>query len=143
MQKYVLTDSCFWIGLIDDTDQHHRDSMIISEVVEDSILILPYPCLYETVNTRLTRQKERLALFEQLINKSNVRVISDSLYREVALDKVFSRNRKFDDYSPSLVDAVLREMILDINIKMVYFISFNERDFVDVCVKRNIEFIRA
>ncbi len=143
MQKYILTDTCFWIGLIDDTDQHHNDSTTISKVVEEATLILPYPCLYETVNTKLTRNKKRLVFFEQLIRRSNVELISDSKYREIALDKVFSRNRKYDDYSHSLVDAVLREIILDIDIKIDYLISFNERDFIDVCVKRNIEFLRA
>lgn len=143
MRKYILTDTCFWIGLIDDTDQHHNDSTEISGVVEDSILILPYPCLYETVNTKLTRNKKRLELFEQLIRKSNVKLIGDSKYRELALDKVFSRNREYDDYSHSLVDAVIREIILDINVKIDYLISFNERDFIDVCIKRNIEFLRA
>ncbi|WP_282019172.1 hypothetical protein [Salegentibacter mishustinae] len=142
MQKYILTDTCFWIGLIDDTDQHHTESSTLSELISDSNIILPYPCLYETVNTKLTRNKKRLALFEKLINKENVTLISDSKYRKMALDKVFERNNKYDDYSHSLVDAVLREMIKDVDIQIDYLISFNEKDFIDVCVKRNIQILR-
>lgn len=142
MQKYILTDTCFWIGLIDDTDQHHIESSKLSDVIAESNIILPYPCLYETINTKLTRNKKRLALFEKLISKENVTLISDSKYRKMALDLVFERNNKYDDYSHSLVDAVLREMLKDVDIQIDYLISFNEKDFIDVCVKRNIQILR-
>lgn len=141
MQKYILTDTCFWIGLIDDTDQHHQESVILAEVIQDSTVILPYPCLYETINTRLTRNRKRLSHFENLISSKNVVLFSDSEYVDSALEKVFKYN-KFSGYSHSLVDAVLREIIIDINVRIDYLISFNEKDFLDVCSKRNIEILR-
>jgi hypothetical protein len=38
----------------------------------------------------------------------------------------------------SLVDTVIREMLSDESLKIDYLITFNIKDFIDVCSRRNI-----
>ncbi|MBI1307435.1 MAG: hypothetical protein GC181_12610 [Bacteroidetes bacterium] len=142
MNNFILTDTCFWIGLLDVTDQYHNESMAISDIIQDSILIIPYPCLYESLNTKLIRNKKRLAHFEQLIRANNIQLFGDEKYRESALEQVFSKNKKHYEQNFSLVDAVLREILKDVNVKIEYLISYNEKDFYDICAIRNIHIIR-
>ena len=41
----------------------------------------------------------------------------------------------------SVVDSVIREIITDINVKIDYLITFNIKDFQDLCALRRIEII--
>lgn len=61
MAKYILTDSCFWLGLVDPTDQHHQNALAGADLVdaEGAVLLLPWPCLYEAVSTRPIRSRNR------------------------------------------------------------------------------------
>jgi len=67
--------------------------------------------------------------------------LQDEPYREAALEKTL--NPASPRKALSLVDAVLREMIIDVNVKMHAFVTFNARDFRDVCQRRGIEVISA
>ena len=58
------------------------------------------------------------------------------------MEKMFAlnlTNRNIDRRTISLVDAVIREMLADTNIKIDSFITFNPSDFQDVCLRRRIE----
>jgi predicted nucleic acid-binding protein len=142
MSKIVLTDTCYWIGLLDSKDQHHDASTVISDLLINQKIVIPWPCLYETISTYLIRRKDRLSLLEQIIrSNSNIEFIDDTEYRNKALNNVFEANNKYTEYSHSLVDAVLREMLSDINLRIDYLITFNNKDFIDICIKRGIEII--
>ena len=50
-----------------------------------------------------------------------------------------ARNYKFELYS--LVDSVLNEILIDINVKLDYFVTFNSKDFYQQCERRKLEMI--
>jgi predicted nucleic acid-binding protein len=142
MPKVILTDACFWLGLIDPTDQHHEKSNVIAELLDDCTILLPWPCLYESISTRLVRNRERTLYLESILNKPNVIMIDDSSYRPVALMEVFD-NTRHKGYSHNLADGVIREVLKDRTIRIQYLVTFNSRDFADVCLKRQIEIIEG
>jgi len=138
MTKVVLTDSCYWLGLLDPADQHHYRSLSIANLLKNHTLIFPWPCLYETVSTHLARSRNRTLLLEQFINEPGVTFLHDELYKTNALFQVFEYSRVMG-YTFSLTDSVLREIIKDANVKIDYLVTFNHRDFHDVCAQRQIE----
>ncbi len=138
MNKVVLTDACFWLGLVDPRDQYHTQSNEISEVIENNKILFPWPCVYETITTRLARQRERLIFFEKLLNKPEIIRIDDSEYRENAMIEVFESNR-MQGFTYSLADGVIREILKDVNTKVDYLVTYNEKDFADLCHKRKIK----
>lgn len=140
MSKIVLADSCYWLGLVDPKDQHYETSMAIAKLINDYTVIVPWPCMFESVSTHLTRNRYRTLLFEETIKKRGVELFPDDKYREVALSQVFDYSRNFG-FSFSLVDSILREILKDVNVKVDYLITYNERDFSDVCANRQIEII--
>lgn len=78
MNKIILTDTCFWLGLVDPTDQFHPSSLAIAELIENNNIIFPWPCLYETISTHLTRRRERLLYLEEIISKPNIILLEDN-----------------------------------------------------------------
>lgn len=140
MNKVILTDTGFWLGLIDPTDQFHSYAMNIADLIEGNRIIFPWPCLYETISTHLTRRRKRLLLLEEIISKPNIIYLEDSEYKMEALNQVFQFNRSVG-FTYSLTDSVIREILKDINVRVDYLVTFNERDFKDVCDQRFIEII--
>lgn len=140
MNKAILTDTGFWLGLIDPTDQFHSYAMNIADLIEGNRIIFPWPCLYETISTHLTRRRKRLLLLEEIISKPNIIYLEDSEYKMEALNQVFQFNRSVG-FTYSLTDSVIREILKDINVRVDYLVTFNERDFKDVCDQRFIEII--
>jgi hypothetical protein len=102
--------------------------------------LFPFPCFYEIIRTRFLKNKERLHNFENLLKNSNVTYIDDTNYKDSALLKVYELN-KHSYIKHSLTDAVIREMISDINIRMDYLVTFNVKDFADICAIRGIEIL--
>ncbi len=129
----ILVDSCFWIALYtpEETERHER-ALEILEDMENNKVIIPWPTLYEFINTRLARRKENLYAFEQFLLKPNVQKLPDEEYKELALQNVFELNISRNT-SISLIDEVLRQMILDSSLKIDYFITFNKSDFEYPC----------
>lgn len=137
MNQTALTDSCFWIGLTDASDPYHEKSLEIAQLIEENQTVIPWPCLYETVSTRLVRKRKQLILFEQLIQRPNVILMNDEQYRDAALEQVLFQNRMHGN-SFSLVDGVIREILKDQNTRIHYLVTFNQRDFEDVCQQRQV-----
>jgi predicted nucleic acid-binding protein len=140
MAKIILTDTCFWLGLVDNTDQYHESSMAIAELIEGYDLILPWPCLYETVSTHLTRRRDRLILFEEIVSKPNMIFLEDAAYKSEALRQVFYINR-ITGRAFSLTDGVIREILKDIDVRINYLVTYNVVDFKDICDERGVEII--
>lgn len=134
----ILTDSGFWIALYTPEDIYlHPKAMTMVEDLENNDVLIPWPTLYEFVNTRLAKRKENLYAFEQFLLKPNVRRISDDIYKDQALQNVFQLNISHIA-SISLIDEVLRQMILDRNLHIDYLITFNRKDFEYPCQSANI-----
>ena len=96
----------------------------IAEEIEDDNIFIPFPTLYEFVNSRLSRRDSR-AQFEKFLQKSNVFKISDEKYKEKALENFFSKsNYEYSDIS--LVDEVIKLIIMDKPLKIDYIATFDE-----------------
>jgi predicted nucleic acid-binding protein len=129
----VLIDTGFWYALFDKQDQYHNKALEILEVIAlQNCLILPFPTLYETLNTSFI--KNHKLNFDIFIKTHQNIIISDTKYTNKALEETL----KISNYKYSLVDMVLRMMILDVNLSINGLVTFNEGDFTDVCQQRNI-----
>lgn len=139
----VLIDSCFWFSYLGTRNDNNQ---VIAKVIYERLeknscnLIIPYPSLYETINTKLLRDKNRKAadwFLKQLVSNPRYYKIYDDSYRESAFAKTLEgRNRGI-----SLVDQILREMMKDKLLRIDTLITFNTGDFIDVCSKYGVDLI--
>ena len=128
--KRLIVDSCVWFALLDKTDDKHQYADQIEKVLNIHELIVPFPTLYETINTRLTRNEYRQmeGLFEHLQKEGHVVLVPDTKYRDKALQIVNEQISKNKTYS--LVDMIIRLMMEDDTLGDVAVYSFNVGDFV-------------
>ena len=52
----LLVDTGFFIALFDPRDNHHIDACEKQEYLENLSIVIPWPILYETINTRLVKR---------------------------------------------------------------------------------------
>ncbi len=125
MKLKVLVDTCYWISLFDPTDDPRQtvEAERISEEIEDEEIIIPFPTLYEFVNSRLSRREAKIE-FEQLLLRPNVTRLNDTKYKEKALENFFIKS-KHSHTDISLVDEVLKLIIEDKQLKIDYIVSFD------------------
>lgn len=135
--KNVLTDTCFWIAFFDKTDEKHQTSVSIMEQIERTTIILPWPILYEVLRTKFVKNKLWVANFNRLLTQLKIEYIYDDDYRQNALWDFFGLSLK-DKRNISFVDVVLRSMLKNINLRIDYLITYNERDFIDICKLRKV-----
>jgi len=132
--QHILTDTGFWFALFDKKDQYHKQALEIANKIDTNhYFVLPFPSLYETLNT--TFIKNNRYVFDRFLKTHHIITIYDSKYANQALDECL----KPSNYQYSLVDIVMRMMILDVNLSIHALITFNEKDFSDVCQQRSIE----
>lgn len=136
----ILVDTCFWYALYDTRDEHFNKAQRIQEFLEYGNIIIPYPVLYETLNTRFSCKKEWVVGFNDFLQKESTILIPDDKYKKVALNSVLA-NAIEGNRPMSLVDMILRVMIDDVSLNIGALITFNERDFYDICWSKNIELI--
>ena len=138
--EYTLVDTGIWLAMFDPRDQHQDKIEEISELLEICYLILPWPTLYETLRTRLSRNRKALQRFELYLKRPGITFLEDDPYREIALELCFSSSIR-GNRPLSMVDCLLRLVLEDINVKVNYLATFNDIDFIDICLKRQIEII--
>ena len=135
--KNILIDSCFWFALLTQADQHHSKAKKIEEILDHNKIMLPFPSLYETLNTKFTKQEKCMRIFEEYKKRTNTTLICDTEYRDKALSTTFfSKNRPM-----ALVDTTIRLMLEDTNLNINALVTFNREDFDDICRKRGIELV--
>lgn len=130
----VLIDTGFWYAFYDGSDEHHEEAVRMMDRLEIHRILIPYPSLYETIDTRFCKRKEWVAHFSRLINSMHCTLIQDDSYKATSLELSVSSSLNHDR-AISLVDMVIRQMIEDVNVKTDVIITFNPDDFVDVCRK--------
>ncbi len=140
VRKSVLVDTGFWIALHDSGDQHHGNASEIIELIRDENILIPWPTLYEFLNTRFTRDIRRVEGFARFVQKSTT-LIDDVEYRENAFNIFFGSFNKNNRKTFSLVDLIIREVLMDISLKIDYLVTFNSGDFADICQRRRIEIL--
>lgn len=138
LNRIALVDTGFWYAVFDERDQHYRDAQAKVGLLMKFQYVLPWPVLYETLGTRFIRRPLYIKKFEEFLKRPNAVLLDDAKYKSQALECTLlsagGRERAF-----SLVDNVLRLIIEDRNVKLHCLFSFNHSDFVDVCVRRQIE----
>lgn len=136
--KRLIIDSGVWYAAFDQRDDKYVYSDKILNLLEMHELIVPFPSLYETINTRLLRNKYKQAdyLFEYLNDSKKVILVYDDKYREQALKSVSSNINHNKSYS--LVDMIIRLMMEDSSLGHIAVVSFNIEDFIGV---NNVEVI--
>lgn len=133
----ILIDTGFWYAFYDDSDPYHRKAVEIMPYVAKHTILIPYPSLYETINTRFSKRKNWMDGFRSFINSPSCVLIPDDDYKRDALGMTL--NSSLEKNRPmSLVDMVIRQMLDDVNLKSDAIITFNPEDFYDVCLSRNI-----
>ncbi len=137
----IIVDSGFWYAFYDKRDPYHNEANELAEYLEMGNIVMPFPILYEAINTRFTRRNAWMIEFERLLNQDNVKLIDDSEYKDSALNHSFDSTLHLNR-PLSLVDSVIRIMLDDDSLKVHYLLSFNISDFVDVCRRRNIEIMK-
>ena len=140
IRQTAIADSGFWFALFNERDQYHEEAIEKAEYLELLQILCPWPCLYETVNTRFMRRAYQVAQFERYLSRHNFIIIDDTPYRNNALRRTLTPTGH-NIAAFSLVDLVVRYILDDVNIKTHYILTFNKKDFEDVCAKRQIEIL--
>lgn len=130
----MLIDTGLWFAYYDGADNHHQDAVKIMGLMEHHRILIPFPSLYETINTRFCKKEEWVRRFSKLINSPQCILVNDDAYKDSSLELSFDVSLKHKR-AISLVDMVIRQMLRDINLKADALITFNPNDFEDVCRK--------
>jgi predicted nucleic acid-binding protein len=133
--KTVLIDTGFWFAIYDKADQYHAQAIAIYNKIETAQILIPWPTLYEVLNTDFTGEKIWMENFEKFLKKDNVTRIDDTKYKELALEESINKSI-IKGWSISLVDSVIRQILSDTNMRIEYFVTFNQKDFSDIIKKR-------
>jgi predicted nucleic acid-binding protein len=132
--KTVLIDTGFWFAIYYKGDQYHKEATAIYNKIQNSQILIPWPTLYEVLNTDFINERIWVENFEKLLKKNNVKRIDDTKYKELALEE--SMSKSVEKGNISLVDGIIRQMLSDLDIKIEYFVTFNHKDFIDILKKR-------
>src|SRR5712664_2647007 len=129
MLRKIVADSGFWIALFNERDDYHVAARAIEDFFPFHSLLVPWPTLYEALNTRLIRRPHDVARLKLFLAMPSTILIEDDAYKETSLQFVLAG--QVQPYS--LVDQVVRSMLADVSLSIDAFIGFNPRDFFDIC----------
>jgi predicted nucleic acid-binding protein len=139
IKKRVIIDTCFWFAIYTKTDQWHKRATKILDEIGNAEIVVPWPTLYEVMNTDFVENKVALTQFEYFLKKPNVTLLDDTKYKNDALQESFEK-AIYKNWPISYVDIIIRNMILDTKVDIDYLVTFNEKDFIDILKKRPVEF---
>ncbi len=129
----VLCDSGFWFGLLDISDDFHQSAKDVFDYLEeqkDTVYLMPYPSLYETLKTSICGNKSAMEFFNRIV-ENNCEQIPDDNYREDAFKQVRSKSNYLGPHY-SFVDIIIRFILDDSNVKKDCLITTNVKDFKDI-----------
>ena len=129
----LLVDTGFFFALDNEDDPHHVAALERQEWLEEFDVVIPWPVLYETMNTRFSRRRRRgvVSRFHVVVARQGTLLIDDSPYRHGAYGRAVQPPMRAAPVS--LVDAVLLAIIEDVNVPFAAMLTFNLRDFGVVC----------
>ena len=141
----ILVDTGFWFAYLGTRNDslHEKAIELYNYFISPNFnkVIIPYPVLYETINTKLLKDKNKRAsdwFLKELVRNPTFERIPDKDYREPAFNCTIgpTKNRGI-----SLVDNILRVMMEDKTLRISALITFKPGDFSDICVKLGIVLI--
>ncbi len=143
----ICLDSCFLFALYDNREiERHPVAVSIFESYLDTRfssnkLVILWPILYESVNTRFVKHcmDEFYRHLRFMERRDIVEYIDDRPYRDSCLRNVFSLSNRRRELS--LVDLVIREALMDHDLKIDAIITFDPGDFHEICNKRGIRLL--
>lgn len=137
----ILVDTGFWYSYLGTREiEKHKVASDIFRYLDSisACFIIPFPTLYETVNTKLLKEKkakESTWFLKELNSNPRFVKISDERYKDEAYKRTVTENKR----GISLVDNILRVMMEDKdNINIDGLITFNSEDFSDLCTRKRI-----
>ena len=136
----LLVDTGFFIALFNPRDQHHAAACEKQDWLEMLSIVIPWPILYETIDTRFARRPATIARFESIIHAPETEFLDDRPYRLEAYEDTLAQ-AKAQRHSRSLVDSVLCAILADTNVRIDAMLTFNFRDFGHICNLRGVELL--
>lgn len=138
--RIALVDTGYWYALLDERDQHHSAAIAKSEQLLRLQYLIPWPVMYETLCTRFVRRPIAVQKFEAILKKANAVQVDDCRYRNSALAITLDTTKAHPN-KISAVDSVLRLVLDDPSSRIDCMFTFNPSDFLDVCLRRNVQII--
>ncbi|MDJ0904303.1 MAG: hypothetical protein QNJ55_36530 [Xenococcus sp. MO_188.B8] len=123
--------------MYDERYSYHKNALLLFDYLDPHRILIPWPSLYETLNTRFVRRENWLADFKAVINNKNTIHVQEKNINIMQLSQFFLQSKSYKKYS--LVNLIIREILLDVDLRIDALITFNIADFEDICWKRNIE----
>lgn len=140
----IIADSGYWRGLFDPRDQYHASAVALDIDLDMVNVVVPWPSLFECLSTRFVKDYRRVAVMSAALRHRNVTRLDDAAYREDALAGALAPSANPRSYrSLSLVDRIIRLALEDSTLGLSAIVTFNARDFVDVCRSRQIEVLQV
>lgn len=138
----VLVDTGVWYSFFDSRDRYDDRETVdaLADLIEPMTVIVPWPVTYETIRTRLARNRLALQGFERQLKSPRTVFIDDSSYREEALSQCFELSLR-QGRPISLLDCLLRSLIADPDTKIDYLATYNDADFSDICASRRVHLL--
>lgn len=139
--RRLIFDTCFWFALYDKSDSKHTlaERMISGFDICDVKIIIPFPSLYETLNTEFVSKKGQLEAFKEVLNNKNkIEYVFDEPYKYEAFSMTFNQGI---EHKASLVDNVILLMLADKSLNIDAVVTFNGRDFAEPCRRYGKEMI--
>lgn len=137
IDKNVLVDSGYFFALMNRRDAHHEEAVASRKWLDKLRIVLPWPILYESLNTRFMRKSAWVREFEGIMDRAEL--IDDRPYRDRILDAAFTNTGFRAELS--LVDRVIMEVAQDKNVRVRAMLTFNHRDFAVFCAHNRIEYL--
>ncbi|MFN7776880.1 hypothetical protein [Flavobacterium sp.] len=127
--KTILLDTGYWIALFSSDKELEKQDTVeyVTKLIDENNykVIIPFPTLYEFLNSKLSRKVKQKFNLETELSKQKYEKIYDNDYRDKALKK-FIYQYSFTNSDISLVDEVIKEMIEDKNLKTDIIVTFDE-----------------
>lgn len=125
--KTIILDTCYWIALFNPEKEKDKQKIVefVSELIDENHyeILIPFPTLYEFLNSKLSRKKN-VNIETELAKPKYVKVY-DNKYRDKALNN-FLHQISTSNYDVSLVDEVIKEMIEDVKLRTDIIVTFDE-----------------
>jgi predicted nucleic acid-binding protein len=133
----VLADTCFWIAAFDPSaGDDHRSAAGLLEDLSRGVLLMPWPIMYEVLRTYTVKNPKMMDGFARVVRRPKVYKIDDSKYRSRCLEESFLIARRGRPIS--LVDLIVRAVLRDDDYRVTQLLTYNQRDFADVCRDRGV-----
>lgn len=124
--KTLIVDTGYWIELFNPENNPENQEIIelITDVIHEYQVLIPYPTLYEFLNSKFSRN-HWTNNFKEELDKPRYIKIDDAEYKERALTNFLEKNQYINNQDISFVDEVIKEMIDDTNLKTDFIITFD------------------